>query len=416
LIDRQVGIASESRNVMQLKFYPALLILLGLVTGAGFGYLQASRTPERFRSTATFRVTGSSGLNGGESTGPSGVGKLGRAGDLFRSREVVSKAVADGGLAGLRGLGTGQTGNAVEEILNSGALNVEVLGFSLTEIMVQASFDALDPSTAQQVMQALLESYQALHFLTDIDTSLADQRAKWKQADAVLAELEAAEAEHSRWLLDNADYLSDSRTPEELRMEVQEMKDLQARLKTRVADLQQRLNDASAARQAGESTAQILFRLRGNQVDLAEPDAPADEAELLALVRQRIVELRQQILSTTDELQGLEQRITELTELARERIRSSVRRQEQEERLAQLRKNYDEAVQRLRRPPGADEAEGEVQTQLAILRTPGPGVAEGQTMNEQIVWGALWGGGGALAFCILAAGFLAMQRPRIPTY
>jgi hypothetical protein len=396
------------------------LVLIGCVVGGGYGYLRGIQEPEQFRSTTEFRVSvpsvtapeaGSSADRG------SSMARLSQAGQQFRELEVVRKAVVDGQLTSRAGAAVTSDVATIERITSSDALTIDVIGFAIQEIVIRASFDGHDPHWTMAVLQALLASYEQLHFAPKPQQVLDTGKQKFQSADELMMKLEAAEAEYNLWLSESAKTIVDGRSVEDLKGEQATLQELQSRQTRRVAELQRRLSDGAAARQAGRPTGELLSILRGETSTGSTAAAPPDEAETLSQVKRLIAELRQQIEEMTIELKDLDERIAGVTELARTRVVESQQQQAFERQLAELRQQYDNAILELGKAMMAGSSEGgdaAASTQLTLLRAPELGEPIGDSLRGHIVRGTAWGAGVVTALALLASVVATLARPRLP--
>lgn len=396
------------------------LVLIGCLVGGGYGYLRGIQEPEQFRSTTEFRVSVPSvkDREAGSSTDRgSSMARLSQAGQQFRELEVVRKAVVDGQLTSRAGAAVTSDIATIERITSSGALTIDVIGFAIQEIVIRASFDGHDPHWTMAVLQALLASYEQLHFAAKPQQVLDTGKQKFQSADELMKKLEAAEAEYNSWLSESARTIVDGRSVEDLKGERATLQELRSRQTRRVAELQRRLSDGAAARQAGRATGELLSILRGEPSTAGTAGAPLDEAETLGQVKRLIAELRQQIEELTIELKDLDERIAGVTELARTRLAESQQQQAFELQLADLRQQYDNAIQELGKAMMAGSSEGgdaAVPTQLTLLRAPALGEPIGDSLRGHVARGTAWGAGVVTALALLASAIAALARPRLP--
>lgn len=396
------------------------LVLIGCLVGAGYGYLRSIQEPEQFRSTTEFRVSVPSVTDpeaGSSADRGSSMARLSQAGQQFRELEVVRKAVVDGQLTSRAGAAVTSDVATIERITSSDALTIDVIGFAIQEIVIRASFDGHDPHWTMAVLQALLASYEQLHFAPKSQQVLDTGKQKFQSADELMKKLEAAEAEYNSWLSESAKTIVDGRSVEDLKGEQATLQELQSRQTRRVAELQRRLSDGAAARQAGRPTGELLSILRGDPSTGSTATATPDEAETLSQVKRLIAELRQQIEEMTIELKDLDERIAGVTELARTRFVESQQQQAFERQLAELRQQYDNAILELGKAMMAGSSEGgdaAVATQLTLLRAPELGEPIGDTLRGHIAGGIAWGAGVVTAFALLASVIAALTRPRLP--
>lgn len=397
------------------------LVLIGGLVGGGYGYLRGIQEPERFRSTTEFRVSVPTVAEPTERTPGdrgSSMARLSQAGQRFRDSEVVRKAVIDGQLTSRAGAEMSNDAATIERIAGSDDLVIEVIGFAIQEIVIRASFDGHDPHWTMAVLQALLASYEQLHFATRPEQVLNTGKQKFQSADELMKKLEAAEAEYNAWLSESAKTIVDGRSVEELKAELMTLKESQSRQARRVAEFQRRLSDGAAARQAGWPTVELLGILRGEPLAESPTGATADEAEALSQAKRLIAELRQQIAEMTIELTDLDEQIASVAELAQTRLVESQQQQTYERQLAELRQQYDDAIQELGKAmmaDGSEDGNAEVPAQLTLLRAPELGEPIGDSLRGHILRGAAWGGGGATALALLASTLAALARPRLPT-
>lgn len=397
------------------------LVLIGGLVGGGYGYLRGIQEPKRFRSTTEFRVSVPTVAEPTDRTPGdrgSSMARLSQAGQRFRDSEVVRKAVVDGQLTSRAGAEMSSDAATIERIAGSDDLVIEVIGFAIQEIVIRASFDGHDPHWTMAVLQALLASYEQLHFATRPEQVLNTGKQKFQSADELMKKLEAAEAEYNAWLSESAKTIVDGRSVEELKAELVTLSESQSRQARRVAEFQRRLSDGAAARQAGRPTVELLGILRGEPLAENQSGATADEAEALSQAKRLIAELRQQVAEMTIELTDLDEQIASVTELVRTRLIESQQQQTYERQLAELRQQYDNAIQELGNAMmagGSEDGDAEVPTQLTLLRAPELGEPIGDSLRGHILRGVAWGGGGATALALLASTLAALARPRLPT-
>lgn len=397
------------------------LILIGGLVGGGYGYLRGIREPERFRSTTEFRVSVPSAADPAErQSGDRGssMARLSQAGQRFRDPEVVRKAVTDGQLTSRAGAQLTSDAATIEQIVGTEDLAIEVIGFTIREIVIRASFDGHDPHWTMAVLQALLASYEQLHFANRPEQALDTGQQKFQSADELMKKLETAEAEYNAWLSESAKTIVDGRSVEELNAELITLKETQSRQARRIAELQRRLSDGADARRAGRPTAELLRILRGESLSENPTAATADEAEALNQAKRLIAELRQQIAEMTIELTDGDEQIARVTELARARLVESQQQQTYEKQLAELRQQYDDAIQELGEAMMAGEAgdgDAELPMGLTLLRAPALGEPIGDSLRGHLLRGAAWGGGVGTALALLASTLAALARPRLPT-
>ncbi|MDG2221518.1 MAG: hypothetical protein P8L85_09070 [Rubripirellula sp.] len=161
---------------------------LGILVGAGGGYVVYVRQPAEFQSVGVIQIAA---LSGAAAVGDSGTGDLGagevevpaeqnlNGADLITSRAVLSKAASRGRLGRLTGISGRNPEDVALVIQESGKLQVMAGDPGVLGTAYQVQFRGATPRVTQQVVQSVLEA--TVESLGTVDNS-----ANWSEAVRLL--------------------------------------------------------------------------------------------------------------------------------------------------------------------------------------------------------------------------------------
>ncbi len=389
------------------------LLAIGTLVGTGYGYLQGLSQPKRFRSTADLRITVPPAPENG--TSPP-AGQLGRMPELLRSETTVREALILGGLEN----NSPEIELALLDFRAGKNFAVETVGFSLTEILIRATKDDLDPQRPQAFLQNLLKAFQQQHFpetKNDEPTDLETTKQKLSEMDQRLAVLEQAEKEYREWRREFDKLTADGRSVDDLKRELTAIEVERAEIATRIQGFQKRLTNAAEAKEKGQPAVKLLSLLRGETGDAISPQLAAlDQEQVLTQIRRLITSLREEIATETTKLEQLDMQIATLRETTIRRQQESVKEQEYKQKLESLQADYDAAVKALglsKEPEKREEVKRQ-NGELFVLKAPSAGVPYGLPFEQQLLRGTAYGAGaGAVVAALVATASSFRSRPKV---